>query len=152
MRPQSYAVARLNKIFEPALSVHIYIFLLSGRCCHKLDTGRYYLCIYSCLFRIIISFKVNGIYTQGENIADNSGLRQAFFAYKKYTQENGEEKPIQRIEQFTPEQLFFISYAMVRFYQVPICITNLQPSNQHATTQVNVHTICSIPKYNNVTF
>ncbi|XP_065201148.1 neprilysin-4-like isoform X2 [Planococcus citri] len=57
-------------------------------------------------------YSVNGMFTQGENIADNSGLRQAFFAYKKHARENGEEKPIQRIEQFTPEQLFFISYAM----------------------------------------
>lgn len=59
------------------------------------------------------SSKVNGIYTQGENIADNSGLRQAFFAYQKYVQENGEEKHLNGAPQFSPEQLFFISYAMV---------------------------------------
>lgn len=53
------------------------------------------------------------MYTQSENIADNSGLRQAFFAYKKYIQENGEEKPLHRTQQFSAEQLFFISYAMV---------------------------------------
>ena len=58
-------------------------------------------------------FKVNGIYTQGENIADNSGLRQAYFAYQKYVQDYGEEKILHSVRQFSPNQLFFISYATV---------------------------------------
>lgn len=56
---------------------------------------------------------MNGAYTLGENIADNSGLRQAFFAYRKYVKDRGEEKPQHGNRQFTPEQLFFLSYAAV---------------------------------------
>ncbi|KAK7601863.1 hypothetical protein V9T40_009304 [Parthenolecanium corni] len=57
------------------------------------------------------TYSVNGVYTLGENIADNSGLRQAFFAYRKYVKDKGEEKPQHGNRQFTAEQLFFLSYA-----------------------------------------
>lgn len=72
--------------------------------------------LYHWILNSNVRYKVNGIYTQGENIADNSGLRQAFFAYQKYVRDNGEEKPLHGVRQFSPEQLFFISYAMVGIY------------------------------------
>ncbi|CAI5442805.1 unnamed protein product [Caenorhabditis angaria] len=57
------------------------------------------------------SFKVNGKLTQGENIADNGGVKEAFEAYKKYVAENGEEPRLPGLQQYSNEQIFFVSYA-----------------------------------------
>ncbi|KAK6734584.1 hypothetical protein RB195_018025 [Necator americanus] len=57
--------------------------------------------------------KVNGKLTQGENIADNGGIKQAFKAYKNYLLDHGEEMRIKGLEQYNNEQMFFLGYAMV---------------------------------------
>ncbi|CAG7836817.1 unnamed protein product [Allacma fusca] len=53
---------------------------------------------------------LNGINTQGENIADNGGLRQAFRGYKAYVKRHGQEQRLPGLN-FTPDQLFFIGFA-----------------------------------------
>ncbi len=55
------------------------------------------------------SLHVNGKLTLGENIADAGGLHAAFFAWKKREAENP-SKALPGLQNFTPEQLFFISY------------------------------------------
>lgn len=50
----------------------------------------------------------NGRYTLGENIADQGGLRVAHTAFHKALGDNKEE-----IKGFTPDQLFYLSYANV---------------------------------------
>lgn len=58
------------------------------------------------------SLHVNGILTQGENIADNGGIKQAYRAYQAYLRKLGsEEKRLPGFERYTNEQMFFISYA-----------------------------------------
>ncbi|PIC48133.1 hypothetical protein B9Z55_007229 [Caenorhabditis nigoni] len=57
------------------------------------------------------SFRVNGKLTQGENIADNGGVKEAFQAYQNYVQENGEEPRLPGLQQYSNEQIFFVSYA-----------------------------------------
>ncbi|PSN30408.1 Neprilysin-11 [Blattella germanica] len=60
-----------------------------------------------------IEVTMNGVTTQGENMADNGGMRQAFLAYKKFVEENGPDQRLPGLEQFTPEQLFFLGFATV---------------------------------------
>ncbi|CAD5215091.1 unnamed protein product [Bursaphelenchus xylophilus] len=56
--------------------------------------------------------KINGILTQGENIADNGGIRQAYRAYRNYIRKLGhEEKRLPGFEEYTNNQIFYISYA-----------------------------------------
>ncbi|VDO82969.1 unnamed protein product [Haemonchus placei] len=67
--------------------------------------------------------KVNGKLTQGENIADNGGVKQALrvssqsefrrAAYRKYLKRYGEEKRIEGLEQYNNEQMFFVGYATI---------------------------------------
>lgn len=51
----------------------------------------------------------NGKFTMGENIADHGGLRVSYSAFKKTEQGKGDAK----IDGFTPDQRFFLSYANV---------------------------------------
>jgi putative endopeptidase len=60
-------------------------------------------------FTVLDSLHLNGELTQGENIADLGGLIIAFNAFKMTPQGQSSEK----IDGFTPEQRFFISYAIV---------------------------------------
>ncbi|QMW04838.1 M13 family metallopeptidase [Spirosoma foliorum] len=60
-------------------------------------------------FRVLDSLKVNGQLTLGENLADLGGLAIAFDAFKKTNQGQGETK----IDRFTPDQRFFLSWAQV---------------------------------------
>ncbi|XP_053690953.1 endothelin-converting enzyme homolog [Sabethes cyaneus] len=53
---------------------------------------------------------IDGQQTLGENIADNGGVREAYYAYKMYVQREGTEPLLPGFENYTHEQLFFISY------------------------------------------
>lgn len=56
--------------------------------------------------------KVNGFTTQGENIADNGGIKQAFRSYRRWTKDHGREARLPGLS-FTPDQLFWISAANI---------------------------------------
>jgi len=60
-----------------------------------------------------VILQVNGINTQGENIADNGGLREAFWAYLKYQNRIPDEQLLPGLTQYSPEQLFFLGFAHV---------------------------------------
>ena len=57
------------------------------------------------------NFTVNGINTQGENIADNGGLREALRAYYKFRERVSSESTLPGLADYTPEQLFFLGFA-----------------------------------------
>ncbi len=55
---------------------------------------------------------LNGRQLLGENIADNGGLRAAYYAYEQWIKENGEEKRLPLLK-LSNRQLFFVSFAQV---------------------------------------
>lgn len=61
-----------------------------------------------------IFFKVNGILTLGENIADNGGLKASLRAYLERGK-NKNEFLLPGLEHLSPEQLFYIGFARVIF-------------------------------------
>ncbi|KAL7013331.1 hypothetical protein ACKWTF_015335 [Chironomus riparius] len=59
-----------------------------------------------------VKIHLNGINTQGENIADNGGVKEAYRAYQKFVAKNGPEKKLPGLK-YTPNQLFWISEAQI---------------------------------------
>lgn len=59
---------------------------------------------------------VNGTRTLGENIADNGGVREALRAYQAFVKRHGPERTLPGFEDFSHEQLFFVSFANVLNY------------------------------------
>ncbi|MDB5119224.1 MAG: peptidase [Sphingobacteriales bacterium] len=60
-------------------------------------------------YTVLNGLKVNGSLTQGENIADIGGLAIAYQAFKNTKQGQSNDK----IDGYTPEQRFFLSFAQV---------------------------------------
>lgn len=58
------------------------------------------------------TLNVNGITTQGENIADNGGVKEAFRAYDSVVRQYGPEPILPGLE-YTPRQLMWLSGASV---------------------------------------
>uniref|UniRef100_A0A8D8A0M2 Neprilysin n=3 Tax=Culex pipiens TaxID=7175 RepID=A0A8D8A0M2_CULPI len=54
---------------------------------------------------------INGTRTLGENIADNGGVREALRAYQAFVKRHGPEPTLPGFDDFSHEQLFFISFA-----------------------------------------
>jgi neprilysin len=57
-----------------------------------------------------VGLNLNGINTQGENIADNGGIKEAYLAYQRYVKANGVEPRLPGLD-YTSNQLFWIAAA-----------------------------------------
>lgn len=51
-------------------------------------------------------------------IADNGGLREAYYAYKLYVDKYGREKILPGFEHYSHEQLLFISFGNVSTHMI----------------------------------
>ncbi|MCD8740722.1 M13 family metallopeptidase [Mucilaginibacter roseus] len=60
-------------------------------------------------YTVLNGLHVNGSLTQGENLADIGGVAIAYQAFKNTEQGKGDKK----VDGFTPDQRFFLSYAQV---------------------------------------
>ncbi|XP_017799517.1 PREDICTED: neprilysin-11-like [Habropoda laboriosa] len=59
------------------------------------------------------NFTVNGVNTQGENIADNGGIREAYRAYQRLKTRSVNRQALPGLATYTQEQLFFVGFAQV---------------------------------------
>lgn len=57
-------------------------------------------------------FQLNGINTQGENIADNGGIKEAYLAYDRWVSRNSDEQFLPGVN-YTGRQLFWVSAATI---------------------------------------
>uniref|UniRef100_A0A182JER4 Uncharacterized protein n=1 Tax=Anopheles atroparvus TaxID=41427 RepID=A0A182JER4_ANOAO len=59
-----------------------------------------------------VGLYMDGRMTQGENIADNGGLKQSYRAYRKWVGQHGSEADLPGLN-MTHDQLFFLNYAQI---------------------------------------
>jgi len=61
----------------------------------------------------IDNLPINGVNTQGENIADNGGIKEAYRAYNDWVEENGDEAALPGLGDYSAKQMFWISAANI---------------------------------------
>jgi len=60
-----------------------------------------------------VGTNLNGVNTQGENIADNGGIKQAYRAFRRLQEIEGTEEKLPHLQEMNENQLFFLNFAQV---------------------------------------
>jgi putative endopeptidase len=88
--------------------------------------------------------KQNGHLTQGEDTADNGGLRLSFMAVNNRLQAEGKSLDATEADGWTPRQKFFVSYAYSWCEQVrPELMRTLVLTNPHSIPKYRVNNVVS---------
>jgi putative endopeptidase len=88
--------------------------------------------------------KQNGHLTQGEDTADNGGLRLAFMAVNNNLQAEGKSLDAKEADGWSPRQRFFVSYAYSWCEQVrPELMRTLVLTNPHSIPKYRVNNVVS---------
>lgn len=80
---------------------------------------------FSINFFFFTSFKVDGVHTALQNVADLVGFEVGLRAYRKHTQMHGPEKTLEIFKDYDPEKLFTIAFANVS-YDVHVLLFKLR--------------------------
>ncbi|CAF1258071.1 unnamed protein product [Adineta steineri] len=88
-----------------------------------------------------LNINANGDKTQDEDIADNGGLRVAFYAYQKLIKANpNADKRLKGLSKYSPKQMFFINYAYTRCAKMTdASARNYVVSDDHSLGQFRVN-------------
>lgn len=83
---------------------------------------------------------VDGLVTASENIADCGGIRNAYWAYKKWEAEHGTERLPYVLKTFNADQVFFLSFANVwcTAYRYGSTLAELQLTDVHSPSKFRV--------------
>jgi putative endopeptidase len=88
--------------------------------------------------------KQNGHLTQGEDTADNGGLRLAFMAASNKLQSEGKSLDTKEADGWTPRQKFFVSYAYSWCEEIrPEFMRTLVLTNPHSIPKYRVNNVVS---------
>lgn len=89
-------------------------------------------------YNVTATQRVNGSFTLAENIADNGGIREAFLGYRRYTARHGAEPALPGLNQYSHEQLFFLSFANVWCHNSDSQFDVLQLRDSHSPARFRV--------------
>ncbi|XP_049286496.1 neprilysin-2 isoform X11 [Anopheles funestus] len=78
-----------------------------------------------------VKLNLNGINTQDENIADNGGIKEAYYAYRKWAEKHGPEPRLPGLN-LSPEQMFWLSAA-----QTWCSVYRPEAMKMHITTEIH---------------
>ncbi|CAH1980231.1 unnamed protein product [Acanthoscelides obtectus] len=87
-----------------------------------------------------LSLNLNGINTQGENIADNGGIKQAYLAYDRWLRRNGDDEGhLPGLQQYSGRQMFWMSAASVWCSKIrPEELKQMVVTDEHAPDKYRV--------------
>lgn len=91
-------------------------------------------------------YKNNGTYTLRENIADSEGLHIAFEAYKMHEKIMGADQKYKVLNDYTPDQKFFIAFGTVWCSKITYLVKKGMMSGFHSFPELRVNMAVSNSK------